>query len=246
VSPVLPTRRDRSLLAAVLIAGTVVVGALVVGGPNGHRSSMPEGGHAVTDSSVARAAAVDARVASGTMDRLRVFRTGNAGQEFVLSAEEITALLRHSVPGLIPAGVTDPVVTLEDGAVRVTARIAAAEFPGTPLLAPVLEAAPDTIAVDVRGTVVREPGGLAFRIDRVSVQHLPIPAVIVASVVASLSWGHSSGAATKLGEATDAGGATLRVAWWPDGISSMRVSGDRLVLERSRTMSERAVDGGGA
>lgn len=245
MNPVMPTWRNRSLLAAVLTAGTVV-GALVVGGPNGPRSPVLEGGRAVTDSSVAEAVAVDARVASGTMDRLQVFRTGNAGHELVLSAEEITALLRYSVPGLIPAGVTDPVVTLENGVVRVTARIAAADFPGTPLLAPVLEVAPDTIAVDVRGTVVREPVGLAFRIDRVSVQHLPIPAAIVASVVASLSAGHSGGPATKFGEAPDAVGATLRIAWWPDGISSMRVSGDRLVLERSGTMSERAVDGGGA
>lgn len=163
----------------------------------------------------------DARIASLAEARLRLFTTGNGGERLVLDGGEITAVLRHSLPGMIPSGVSSPVVRLSDGSVRVTARIAADAFPGTPVLASVLDVLPDTLDVEVRGRVVRDRGTLALRIDRVSAERIPIPRAVVAAVVASL------------GAAAPADGhPALRMAW-PTGITAMNVQGDRLVLERA-------------
>lgn len=225
----------RSGLGLVAITAIVAgVGVLAPFGEAPPRQAPPSGApaEAVVDS-----ARFDAEVATKAMDRLRLFRTGNAGEELELDADEITAVLRHAIPGVVPAGVSEPRVSLEDGGVRITARVAAAAFPGTPMLAPLLGVLPDTLDVDVRGTVVRDVGGLAFRIDRVTAEHVPLPDGVVASVVASLA---ESGAATVVGPGRDEW-PTLRLAW-PSGISSLYVSGDRLVLERAG-MAEAIIDG---
>lgn len=168
----------------------------------------------------AEADADDARIASLAEARLRLFTTGNGGERLVLDGDEITAVLRHSLPGMIPSGVSSPVVRLSDGTVRVTARIAADAFPGTPVLASVLDVLPDTLDVELRGRVLRDRGTVALRIDRVSAERVPIPRAVVAAVVASL------------GAAAPADGhPTLRMAW-PAGVTAMNVQGDRLVLER--------------
>lgn len=162
-----------------------------------------------------------ARVASIAEARLRLFTTGNGGDRLVLDGDEITAVLRHSIPGVIPSGVSSPIVSFLDGKVRVTARIAAAAFPGTPVLAPVLDVLPDTIDVELRGHVLRDGRTVALRIDRVSAGRVPIPRAVVAAVVASLG----------VPGPTDSH-PTLRLAW-PDGVTAMNVRGDRLVLERA-------------
>lgn len=225
----------RSGLGLVAITATAAgIGVLGPFGETSPRQAPPSGAPA---EAVADSARFDAEVATRAMDRLRLFRTGNAGEALELAADEITAVLRHAIPGVVPAGVSEPRVSLEDGGVRITARVAAAAFPGTPMLAPLLGVLPDTLDMDVRGTVVRDAGGLAFRIDRVTVEHVPMPEGVVASVVASLA---ENGAATAVGPGRDEW-PTMRLAW-PSGISSLYVSGDRLVLERVG-MAEASVDG---
>lgn len=198
----------------------VIVGALALLTVREQPEALPE----ALPLEVAGAVATDwddARIASLAETRLRLFTTGNGGDRLVMDGDEITAVLRHSIPGVIPAGVTSPVVRLADGTVRVTARIAADVFPGTPMLAPVLDALPDTLEIELRGRVLRDRGTVALRIDRVSAGRVPIPRAVVAAVVASLR----PGASTDIHP-------TLRLAW-PSGITAMNVRGDRLVLERA-------------
>ena len=70
--------------------------------------------------------AEEQRIAEETADRLRLFRAGRGEERIVLGGEELSALLRHAVPGVIPPGVSRPTVSLEDGTMHVTARVAPA------------------------------------------------------------------------------------------------------------------------
>jgi hypothetical protein len=138
---------------------------------------------------------------------------------------------------MIPPGVGHPVVGLTAGTVRVTARLSAAVFPGTPLLAPVLEVLPDSIDVELRGRVAREGRRAVFLIDRVSAERIPVPQSVVASIVSSLGMGGVDAVDHTTGETLPA----LRVAW-PQGVTGMDVTGDRLVLRRGTVA--RSVDDG--
>jgi hypothetical protein len=180
---------------------------------------------------------IDAGLASEAETRLHLFRTGTAGDRLALRGEEITAVLRYTVPGVIPPGVGQPVVRLADGNIRVNARLSAAVFPGTPLLAPVLGVLPDSIDVELRGRLAREGRRALFLIDRVYAERMPVPRSVVASIVSSLGMGGVDAVDEATGETLPA----LRVAW-PHGVTAMDVTGDRLVLRRGT--GTRSVDDG--
>lgn len=220
-----------------LVAVALGVGGVGLLAPSGKEEPAPTpSGGAATAVSAPDSARYDPVVASRAMDRLRLFRTGNAGEELRFEADEITAVLRHAMPGVVPAGLIEPRVRLEDGMVRVVARIASASFPGAKLLTPLLGVLPDTLDVEIRGSVVRDRGGLAFRIERVSAEHVPVPESVVASVVSSIVRSPETDRDLHEGEPP-----TVHVAW-PRGVSRLYVSGDRLVLERDRS-TRTTVDG---
>lgn len=195
-------------------------------------ATMAEGIPEPTDQVV-----IDPGLASDAETRLRLFRTGGAGDQLALRGEEITAVLRYTVPGMIPPGVGHPVVRLTSGTVRVAARLSAAVFPATPLLAPVLGVLPDSIDVELRGRVAREGRRAVFLIDRVSAERIPVPKSVVSAIVSSLGMGGVDAVDGTTGEALPA----LRVAW-PHGVTAMDVADDRLVLRRGPVV--RTVDDG--
>jgi hypothetical protein len=224
--------------------GIGIVAVLLVAGGIGLLARHGERGYAPTPSGAVApeppapdSGRYDPLVASRAMDRLHLFRTGNAGDQLRLEADEITAVLRHAIPGVVPAGVSEPRVRLEGGKVRLTARISSEAFPGAALLTPLLEVLPDTLDIDIRGSVVRDVGGLAFRIERVSAEHVPVPESVVAAVVSSMiRSGTAKDPAPHAGEPP-----TLHVAW-PSGVSFLYVWEDGLVLERRRS-TQTGVDG---
>lgn len=175
------------------------------------------------------------------MARLDLFRTGNGGPTLTLAGDDVTAVLRHFFPGLVPPGVSDPVVGLAGGVVRLTARVTADAFPTAPFLGKVLQALPDTVDVELYGTLATERSGLSLRVDRMSMERVQLPTSVVASIVAALSLSSVDAGST-------AGGAeaapTLRLAW-PRDLAAVHVRNDRLILERAEPALEHVVDGGG-
>ena len=184
--------------------------------------------------------AEEQRVAGETIDRIRLFRTGEGEERIVLGSDEVSALLRHAVPGVIPSGVSRPTVLLTDGAVLVTARIAPASFPGSEHLGRVFEVLPDTIDVELSGVVSRLAGDrLAFQVERASAGRVPVPGGVVEAILASIRSGRADPAQTL----SDPDMAMSLSVPWPEGIGSLSVVADRLVLERAEPSADRAVDG---
>ncbi len=174
--------------------------------------------------------------AARAMERLRLFREGNSGVRLSLGSDDVTALLRHSLPGVLPAGVTDPYVAFVGHRVRVEARVSTDDFVAKAPLASVLGALPDTVSVDVVGTLVSVHGTLRFEVEEAHAGPVRLPAAVVAAIADELSTASGTRMAASGGTPT----VTLRQ---PSGFATLEVVDDRLVLRRDERMVDRAVDG---
>lgn len=160
-------------------------------------------------------------IAEATLDRFERFRAGGEGQRLALGGTELTSIVRYSLPGLIPGGVADPEVRLREGKVHVSARVAVSSFPRLPRLDQVVGLLPDTLLMEMRGSLVPlDQTHLALVVDRVQAARIPIPARMVGAVLDGLR-GDRGGP----GLPEDALPVPL-----PDGLESVYVEGDSLVL----------------
>lgn len=181
------------------------------------------------------------RSAEQSVERIQLFQTGNGGERLTLDGRQVTDLMRHSAPGLLPQGVLEPEVSLVGDEVHLTAVLVPAEFPASSALRAVSSVVADTVSVKLRGTLVRVSSStLGLRIDSAVLGHLTLPVGVVRSVAESLS-GQAGSVDAASGSRRE---ATFRVAW-PSGVDGIGVRDGLLVLERFEPILERAVDGSG-
>ncbi|NJD19995.1 MAG: hypothetical protein FIA95_12035 [Gemmatimonadetes bacterium] len=172
----------------------------------------------------ARAPAPSPEIAEATLDRFDRFRRGEGQGRLALDGIEISSVLRYSLPGLVPAGITDPTVELREGRVRLGARVAMEAFPRLPRLQEVMGLLPDTVQLGMEGALVPlDPSFLALLIDRVDASGIPIPKRLVADVLAGLGRGGPASLPP------DALAVPL-----PDGVGAVFVQRDSLILEARR------------
>ena len=164
--------------------------------------------------------APSAELAEETLDRFERFRSGGAGDRLALSGTELTSVVRYALPGIVPPGVAEPTVALDDRDVHLSARIALDAFPKIPELEEVVGMLPDTVSVDLEGGLIPlDQSHLALLVDRVHVARVRLPRRLIAAVLDGL------GRDGRPGLPEDA----LRVPL-PDGLERAYVQRDSLVL----------------
>lgn len=224
-----PRRRWGLIAASALAVGSV---AAVLSIPTAAPVAVP--GPVSGDAADSSAAP---EVAEAALRRLRLFRSGGSGDVLSLGSEEVTALLRHAVPGMLPPGVLRPSVRMESGRVRVDAQLATREFAASEPLRSALGVLPDTVEVELHGHLAAASEGVVFVVEEARASHVPLPRSVVVAVANSL--------ASRAGERMFSDGseeAALAFAW-PSGVDDAEVSGGRLVLRRGERIGDRAVDG---
>ncbi len=159
-------------------------------------------------------------LAEQTLDLFEQFRAGEAGDRLMLGGTELSALVRYSLPGLVPRGVTAPTIELDKGRVHLSVRVAVEAFPKLPRLDHIIGLLPDTILLEVRGSLVPlDQRHMALLVDRLQVMKIPIPARLVSDVLKA--FGQSRPASLP----DDAIEVPL-----PDGLRSVFVQRDSLVM----------------
>ena len=159
-------------------------------------------------------------LAEQTLDLFEQFRAGEAGDRLMLGGNELSAVLRYSLPGIVPRGITALTIELHRGRVHLSARVAAEAFPELPRLDQIIGLLPDTILIEVRGSLVPlDQRRLALLVDRLQVARIPVPARLVAEVLKA--FGQSRPASLP----DDAIEVPL-----PDGLRSVFVQRDSLVM----------------
>ena len=163
-------------------------------------------------------------LANAAMDRFERFRRGETGDQLSLSATDVGSVLRYSAPGMLPAGVSDPVVEFQDGVVTLTARVAVEAFPGLPTLDGILGFLPDTVPISIEGALAPlDDGGVALIVHGVHAAFIPVP--ISEEITPRILTALGRRGRAQLPE--DALAFPL-----PDGVRSAYVLRDRLILVR--------------
>ena len=223
------------LAVAVALAGSLGLGALALRSAGGPMASAP-----LPKSPSEPTIEVDAGpvAAMRMVDRLQLFQTGNAGTRIELDGAELTALLRHTIPGMLPTGVSDPVVQIVGSEVRIRASVAPRGLPGGRHLRGAMAAVPDAVEVELRGHLFRpNHRTVEYRVDRAEVEGIALPSGLVRLLVQSWPGGvdASSGGGTQ---------AVIRAAWPIDG-GRFHVADGVLVIVRPEPFLLESVDGSG-
>jgi hypothetical protein len=136
------------------------------------------------------------------------------------SDDELQSLLEFEYRQLLPAFVDSPRVNLDGDHLRLRLRIPVERLPRVSGLGEIVGLLPDTTDLDVRGTLLpADDRHVAFAVDGVSAEHIPLPKRLVAPALEAL------GRVDRPNLPADAIALPL-----PKGVRAAYVRGDSLVL----------------
>lgn len=170
---------------------------------------------------------VSAETAARATARIEEFQS--SGEPVLrLESTEVSSLLRYSVPGMVPAGVLDPIVVFEGDRMDIRARVLPAGYSDLPQLSGIAGLLPDTVDVVVEGSLTLfENGGSIFMVEGIEVQGWPIPSRAVPEILGALGQKPPPGAPA----------SAVRVPVLR-GIRGAYVEGGELVVVRDQTVEE--------
>jgi len=158
-------------------------------------------------------------LADSVLEEVQDFRREGQGQ-LALGGREVTSVLRYSLPGLIPVGISDPEVRFGDGRVHLAARVVLRDFPDLPDLGPILGILPDTLDVVLHASLV--PFGeeeSALLIHDLEASRIPIPRRLIPEILRAV------GRVDRPGLPPEALAVPL-----PSGLASAYILTDSLIL----------------
>ena len=167
-------------------------------------------------------AEISEEVAVRTRQRVEAFLAGDS-EELALTGPEVTSLLRYG-PEVAPSGLHEPAVWFNEGQAQASARVALSDFPALPDLGPAAGMLPDTVSLEIEGSVMGYGEGEAAVVTTAaSVAGVPLPRRLIPEVLGAM------GRVDRPGLPREAIAVAL-----PPGVASAHVSGDRLILLAQR------------
>lgn len=163
-------------------------------------------------------------LAEATLDRYEAFQAGEGPDRMSVGDTELASVLRYALPGLLPPGVSEPMVEMDDGRVRMSARVALAQAPRLPSLDEVVGILPDTVTLAMKGTLTPlDGGGMALVVDEITAARIPVPGRMIPDILTAL------GRTDRPGLRPDA----MEVPF-PQGLESAYILRDSLILVADR------------
>lgn len=163
-------------------------------------------------------------IAEATLDRVEAFRAGTGGDRLELDAVELSSVLRHTLPGIIPPGIARPTVDLDGESVWLTARVETAAIPNLPAFDEIVGLLPDTVDMRLRGSVLPfGEGWAALQVERVEAERIPLPSRMIPGILEALGRRPREGLPER----------ALAVPL-PSGLERVYVEGGRMVLLADR------------
>ena len=140
--------------------------------------------------------------------------------ELALTGAELTSLLRYTHADVVPEGIANPTVRLENGRAFASADVAPADFPSLPDLGPIAGMLPDVVRLELSGSVMGfGEGDAALVVQGIDIGGIPLPRTLIPEILNAL------GRTDQAGLPREAVAVDL-----PDGVESAHVADDRLVL----------------
>lgn len=167
----------------------------------------------------AEPAATSPELANLAQSRIDDIRTGRLTRASFTGAE-LQSLLQYRYRQVLPAFVDSPRIALEGDRIRLKLRLPVEHLPNVEELGDVAAFLPDTTDLDIRGQLLpAEDGAIAFAVDAVSAERIPLPKRLVPAALTML------GRRDRPGLPADAIELPL-----PKGLRAAYVRADSLVL----------------
>ena len=132
-------------------------------------------------------------IAARTQERVESFLRGTES-ELRLEGVEVSSVLNHTIPGMIPSGVHEPLVLFRDDLVEFHASVVRDRLPQGGLDQGFGGILPDTFSVEVRGTLMPfGDAGAVFMVSRVQAEGLPLPRKVYREVLKGMVPGERPG-----------------------------------------------------
>ena len=142
------------------------------------------GGRGVADDTASDS--VSPETAEAAAARIQAFRASD-DPELRLASFELSSLLRYTVPGMLPAGVIHPRVSMADDRIDIEVAVLPAAMPELPDLGAITGMLPDTVPVSVSGSLAPfEEDGSMLLIRGIRVQGVPIPPPAFPEILAAM------------------------------------------------------------
>ena len=126
-------------------------------------------------------------MADSVMARVQSFRRGEGPGQLALGGSELTSVLRYSVPSMVPDGVFNPEVRLEDGRFHLRAKVALESFPDLPELGPIIGILPDTLDVALQASLMPfGDGTAALLVHRLEASRIPLPRRMIPGILTAM------------------------------------------------------------
>lgn len=155
--------------------------------------------------------------------RLATLNGPDAPARVSLNGAELQSLVTYRMAASLPSFVLDPVVTVDEGDLRVSARVPTdevARVPGVGGSEEILGMLPDTTDVQAKAHLIPiGTGRVGLAVDEVSAASIPLPSRAIPRILDAI------GRRDEPGLPTDALGLRL-----PDGVASVYVDGDSIVF----------------
>jgi len=159
-------------------------------------------------------------VAEATLLRIERFLQDGGADSLSVNGVEVSSVLRYSVPGILPPGLSTPHVRILDGEVLLRARLATDGLPSFPELEQVVQMLPDTVPVELRTSIMPfRDESAALLVRRIEVSGIPLPRHLHPRIMEAMGRVDHPGLPPE----------AMRVPL-PKGLSSVYAEGDRLIL----------------
>ena len=120
------------------------------------------------------------------VQRIEAFRRSDE-PELRLAPFEVSSLVRYAVPGMLPGGLVEPSVDMEDHRIEIHAGVVPSIMPSLPDLGAVVGILPDTVQVSVGGTLVPfGDAGSMLLVREILVKGISIPSGFFPEILAAL------------------------------------------------------------
>ena len=167
---------------------------------------------------------VSPELARVTLERFDSLRRGSGPGRIALGNAEVLSVLRYAVTGMIPETVTEPSVALKDGGLILSGKVPLEAFEGLADLGQVLGFLPDTLMLELQGSLTPlDDQRAALVVHKVVAARIPLPDQMIASVLEAL------GREAEEGLSLDALAVPL-----PSGLESAYILRDSLILVADR------------
>lgn len=166
----------------------------------------------------------DPELAEAARIEIEAFQTDPDISRMTLGGPELASLLRYSAPDVLPTGVTPPGIAFQSDRLHLWGRVALDAFPPVPEVERVVGVLPDTVPVELTGSILPyEAGGAALRVERIRLAGIPLPRRLTPRLLEVL------GRQDRPGLPPDAMDVPL-----PAGVASAYIFSDSLVLVAAR------------